>query len=55
VRGVPEVVVVRGTVVVEKGQLRVRPGHGRFVKRARFAGAQVASASDAKELSALAT
>jgi dihydropyrimidinase len=33
--GAPEVVLVRGTVVVENDELKVGPGHGRFVKRAR--------------------
>jgi dihydropyrimidinase len=33
--GAPEVVLVRGTVVVENDELQVAPGHGRFVKRAR--------------------
>jgi dihydropyrimidinase len=36
VTGSPEVVLVRGTVVVEDGELKVEPGHGRFVRRARF-------------------
>src|SRR5205809_1486806 len=31
----PEVVLVRGTIVVEAGELKVEPGYGRFVKRAR--------------------
>jgi hypothetical protein len=29
------VVLVRGTIVVEGDELKVEPGHGRFVKRAR--------------------
>jgi dihydropyrimidinase len=33
--GAPEVVLVRGTIVVEGDELKVEPGHGRFVKRAR--------------------
>jgi dihydropyrimidinase len=33
--GAPEVVLVRGTIVVEGDELTVEPGHGRFVKRAR--------------------
>jgi dihydropyrimidinase len=33
--GAPEVVLVRGTVVVENDELQVAAGHGRFVKRAR--------------------
>ena len=36
VTGVPETVLVRGTVVVDGTALKVQPGHGRFVKRARF-------------------
>ena len=35
VTGSPEVVLVRGTVVVENGALQVQPGHGQFVKRVR--------------------
>jgi dihydropyrimidinase len=40
--GAPEVVLVRGTIVVEGDDLKVEPGHGKFVKRARF-GEQLAS------------
>jgi dihydropyrimidinase len=36
VTGVPVATIVRGTVVVENGSLAVQPGHGQFVKRARF-------------------
>lgn len=36
VTGMPELVLVRGEVVVEGGELVSPPGHGRFVKRARF-------------------
>jgi dihydropyrimidinase len=36
VTGSPEVVLVRGKVVVDGDQLRVEPGHGRFLERARF-------------------
>jgi dihydropyrimidinase len=36
VSGAPEVVLVRGQVIVEDDQLVGRPGDGRFVKRARF-------------------
>jgi dihydropyrimidinase len=36
VTGAPEVVLVRGNVIVEGGELVGRPGDGRFVKRARF-------------------
>src|SRR6266542_3080145 len=35
VTGSPEMVLVRGTVVVENGELTVQPGYGQFVKRAR--------------------
>ncbi len=35
VTGSPEVVLVRGTVVVDNGELTVQPGYGQFVKRAR--------------------
>jgi dihydropyrimidinase len=36
VTGLPELVLVRGKVVVEGGELVAEPGHGEFVKRARF-------------------
>jgi dihydropyrimidinase len=36
VTGAPEVVLVRGNVIVEGGELVGKPGDGRFVKRARF-------------------
>jgi dihydropyrimidinase len=36
VTGSPEVVLVRGTVVVENGELKVEPGYGQFIRRARF-------------------
>jgi dihydropyrimidinase len=36
VTGVPEVVLLRGQVLVEGGELVAQPGVGRFVKRARF-------------------
>ena len=36
VTGVPEIVLVRGHVVVENGDLVASPGSGRFVHRARF-------------------
>jgi len=36
VTGSPEVVLVRGAVVVEGGELKVEPGYGQFVRRARF-------------------
>jgi dihydropyrimidinase len=31
-----DTVLIRGTVVVDKGELKVEPGFGRFVARARF-------------------
>ena len=34
--GAPETVLVRGSAVVDRGELVARPGSGRFVKRARF-------------------
>ena len=36
VRGAPEVVLVRGQVIVEGDELVAQPGAGQFVKRARF-------------------
>jgi dihydropyrimidinase len=36
VTGTPEVVLVRGAVVVENGELKVDPGYGQFIPRARF-------------------
>jgi dihydropyrimidinase len=36
VRGTPEVVLLRGQVLVENGELVAQPGVGQFVKRARF-------------------
>jgi dihydropyrimidinase len=36
VTGTPEVVLLRGNVLVENGELVASPGIGRFVKRARF-------------------
>ncbi|MGH3093385.1 MAG: dihydropyrimidinase, partial [Gaiellaceae bacterium] len=36
VRGAPEVVLVRGQVIVENVELVAEPGAGQFVKRARF-------------------
>jgi dihydropyrimidinase len=36
VRGAPDVVLVRGQVIVENDELVAEPGAGRFVKRARF-------------------
>ncbi len=37
VTGAPAVVLVRGKVVIEGDSLVARPGHGQFLKRARFA------------------
>jgi dihydropyrimidinase len=34
--GAPEIVILRGNVLVENGELVAEPGIGRFVKRARF-------------------
>jgi dihydropyrimidinase len=36
VRGAPEVVMVRGQVIVEDDELVAEPGAGQFIKRARF-------------------
>jgi dihydropyrimidinase len=36
VTGTPEIVLLRGNVLVENGELVAQPGVGRFVKRARF-------------------
>ena len=36
VTGAPEIVLLRGNVLVENGDLVAKPGSGRFVKRARF-------------------
>ena len=36
VKGDVETVLVRGTIVVRDGELRVKPGFGQFVERARF-------------------
>ncbi|HXV56792.1 MAG TPA: dihydropyrimidinase [Gaiellaceae bacterium] len=46
VTGAPEIVLVRGKVIVEGGELVGKPGDGRFVRRARF-GEQLASAAPA--------
>jgi dihydropyrimidinase len=46
VTGAPEVVLVRGKVIVEGDELVGRPGDGRFVKRARF-GEQLTAAAGA--------
>jgi dihydropyrimidinase len=34
--GAPELVLLRGNVLVEDGELLAAPGVGRFVRRARF-------------------
>ena len=34
--GAPELVLLRGSVIVEDGGLVAAPGSGRFVRRARF-------------------
>ena len=36
VTGSPEVVLLRGNVLVENGELLAKPGSGQFIKRARF-------------------
>jgi dihydropyrimidinase len=36
VTGAPEIVLLRGNVLVEDGELVASPGIGQFVKRARF-------------------
>lgn len=36
VKGGPEIVISRGEIIVDKGEWRGRPGHGRFVKRKGF-------------------
>ena len=36
VTGAPEVVLVRGQVIVENDELVAQPGTGQFVKRAKF-------------------
>jgi dihydropyrimidinase len=33
---VPEIVLLRGQVLIEGGELLAQPGVGQFVKRARF-------------------
>jgi hypothetical protein len=34
--GAPELVLLRGSVIVDDGELVATPGSGRFVRRARF-------------------
>ena len=34
--GTPELVLRRGEVIVENGELTARPGSGQFIRRARF-------------------
>ncbi len=46
VTGAPEVVLVRGQVIVENDELVAKPGAGQFVKRARF-GEELLSAQSA--------
>ena len=46
--GSPEVVLVRGTVVVENDELVAEPGHGAFVRRARIGEPLAAQASMAR-------
>jgi dihydropyrimidinase len=36
VTGSPETVLVRGTIVVDSGELKVEPGFGQYIARARF-------------------
>jgi hypothetical protein len=36
VQGSPEVVLLRGNVIVEGDQLLAKPGSGQFIRRARF-------------------
>jgi dihydropyrimidinase len=36
VQGSPEVVLLRGNVIVEGGELHATPGTGQFIRRARF-------------------
>ena len=36
VTGTPELVLLRGHVLVENGELVAKPGIGQFIKRARF-------------------
>jgi dihydropyrimidinase len=36
VQGSPEMVLLRGNVIVDGDQLLAKPGSGQFVKRARF-------------------
>jgi dihydropyrimidinase len=36
VTGVPEIVLLRGNVLVEDGELVASPGIGQFVRRAKF-------------------
>ena len=47
VTGTPEIVLLRGNVLVDDGQLVAEPGTGQFVKRARF-GEQLAGAPGAR-------
>jgi len=47
VQGAPEVVLVRGQVIVENDELVAQPGAGRFIKRARFGEALAAAPAEA--------
>ncbi|MFL5966063.1 MAG: dihydropyrimidinase [Gaiellaceae bacterium] len=46
VTGTPEIVLLRGQVLVENGELQLEPGVGQFVKRAKF-GAELKPAATA--------
>jgi len=50
VTGAPEVVLVRGQVIVENDELVAEPGAGRFVKRARFGERLTAAGKEAAVL-----
>jgi dihydropyrimidinase len=47
VQGAPEVVLVRGQVIVENDELVAQPGAGRFIRRARFGEALAATPAEA--------
>ncbi|MBW8741917.1 MAG: amidohydrolase family protein, partial [Acidobacteria bacterium] len=46
VTGTPEIVLLRGQVLIENGELQLEPGVGQFVKRAKF-GAELKPAATA--------
>jgi dihydropyrimidinase len=50
VSGAPELVLVRGQVIVENDELVGKPGDGKFVRRARF-GEELPGASGQRPLS----